>query len=121
MINFYFKQKLKKINSLPPSVNDIKKSRKILFSIFTRYGDTIIDLEIIKEFIKSYPHKEYLILCPKQMQPYVREFLPTIECIGFNKRNLFEMIKIVNLLKNKVFDKTGIKLELELEIIGKKL
>ena len=104
MINFFLKQKTKKIVSFPPSLDDIKDSKKILFSIFTRYGDTIIDLVVIKEFIEYYPKKEYLILCPRQMRPYISEFLPTIECIAFNKRNLFEMFKVSKLLKKRMFD-----------------
>ena len=39
-----------------------EESFKILFSIFTRYGDTIIDLMIVKEFVKKYPNKDYLII-----------------------------------------------------------
>ena len=57
MINYYLKQKTKNISSIPPSYVDIKKSTKILFSIFTRYGDTVINLMVIKEFIKSHPKK----------------------------------------------------------------
>jgi ADP-heptose:LPS heptosyltransferase len=104
MINFYLNNKTKNITSLPPSIVEIKESRKILFSIFTRYGDTIIDLMVIKEFIEFYPNKEYLIICPKQMQPYVKELLPSIECISFNKRNLFELVKVIKLIKRRVFD-----------------
>ena len=104
MINFFLNYKTKKINSLPPNISDVENSNKILFSIFTRYGDTIIDLVVIKEFIEHYPGKEYLILCPRQMKPYVKEFLPNIECITLNKRNIFEMIKVDNLLKNRMFD-----------------
>ncbi len=58
MINYFLKYKMKKIISSPPNIDDIKKSSKILFSIFTRYGDTIIDLVVIKEFVKYYPEKE---------------------------------------------------------------
>lgn len=104
MINYFLKRKIKKIRSLPPSLNDIKKSKKILFSVFTRYGDTIISLEIIKEFIIRYPEKDYLLLCPKQMMPYAKEFLPNVDCISFNKRNFIELIKIVKLLKRREFD-----------------
>ena len=104
MINYYLKYKTRKISSIPPSTDDIKESGKILFSIFTRYGDTIIDLMIIKEFVKKYPNKEYLIICPKQMEPYVNEFLPSIKCKAFNKRNLFEMVKVIKLLKSERFD-----------------
>ena len=104
MINFFLKHKMRQITSSPPTIYDIKKSSKILFSIFTRYGDSIIDLVVIKEFIECYPKKEYLILCPKQMKPYVSEFLPTIECIAFNKRNIFEMFKVDKLLKKRMFN-----------------
>jgi len=104
MINYFLKHKMKKITSSPPDIDDIKKSSKILFSIFTRYGDTIIDLVVIKEFIECYSKKEYLILCPRQMKPYVNEFLPNIECIAFNKRNLLEMLKVNKLLKKRMFD-----------------
>jgi ADP-heptose:LPS heptosyltransferase len=104
MINYYLRHKTKKITSAPPNTDDIKESRKILFSIFTRYGDTIIDLMIIKEFIKKYPNKEYLIIFPKQMEPYVKEFLPSIKYKAFNKRNLFEMAKVIRLLKSERFD-----------------
>ena len=104
MINYYLKYKTRKIFSIPPSIEDIKVSGKILFSIFTRYGDTIIDLMIIKEFVKKYPNKDYLIICPKQMEPYVKEFLPNLKCKAFNKRNLFEMAKVIRLLKSESFD-----------------
>ena len=104
MINYYLKYKTRKISSIPPNADDIKESAKILFSIFTRYGDTIIDLMIVKEFVKKYPNKDYLIICPKQMEPYVKEFLPSINCKAFNKRNLFEMAKVIKLLKNERFD-----------------
>ena len=99
MINFFLKHKTKRINNLPPSIDDIKKSKKILFSIFTRYGDTIIDLVVIKEFIEFYPNKEYLVLCPRQMRPYVSELLPDIKCFALNKRNLFDMLKVNRVLK----------------------
>jgi ADP-heptose:LPS heptosyltransferase len=104
MINFFLKYKVNKITSIHPSIDDVRKSRKILFSIFTRYGDTIIDLMVIKEFTTLFPNKIYLIICPKQMTPYVNEFLPSIECIGINKRNLYDMFKMNMLLKKRKFD-----------------
>lgn len=104
MINYFINHETRKMISLPPSIGDIKKSSRILFSIFTRYGDTIINLMVIREFVERYPEKEYLILCPKQMKPYVNEFLPNIECISINKRNIFEMFKVSRLLKKRVFN-----------------
>ena len=104
MINYYLKIKTSELQSEPPTAVDIRNSKNVLFSIFTRYGDTIINLMVIKEFIKYYPKKDYLILCPRQMKPYVTEFLPGIECIAFNKRNFFQMIKVVKILKKRKFD-----------------
>ncbi len=99
MINSFLRFKTKYVDSQSSKLKDIQKANKVLFSLFTRYGDTIIDLVVIKEFIEYYPDKEYLILCPRQMQPYVNELLPNIECIALNKRNLFDMFKINQKLK----------------------
>jgi len=104
MINFFLAKKLIGIQSSNPSVSDIDASKRILFSIFTRYGDTIINLTVIKEFISVYPKKKYLVLCPRQMKPYVEHFLPGIECIPINKRNLIDMYKAIKLLKKTKFD-----------------
>jgi len=99
MINSFLRFKTQNADSRALKLKDIQQASKVLFSLFTRYGDTIIDLVIIKEFIEYYPNKEYLILCPRQMQPYVNELLPNIECITLNKRNLFDMLKINRKLK----------------------
>lgn len=104
MIRLFLNYQSRKIINNPPNLNDIKKSNKILFAIFTRYGDTIIDLTVIKEFINIYPKKEYLILCPRQMEPYVNEILPKINCFPLNKRNFFDLYKIIKYLKKNQFD-----------------
>jgi ADP-heptose:LPS heptosyltransferase len=104
MINYFLKYHARKIKNNPPVRGDILNSKKILFPIFTRYGDTIINVVIIREFIGFFPDKEYLILCPKQMKPYVTELLPNVDCISINKRNLFDMLRIDNILKNRQFD-----------------
>ena len=61
MVNSFFKFKIKSIEDCSPSYMDIEKAKNILFSIFTRYGDTIISLVVIKEFIKKFPNKKYLM------------------------------------------------------------
>ena len=94
MINYFLRFKTKDIDDKVLELESIQQANKILFSLFTRYGDTIIDLAIIQEFIKKYPDKNYLVLCPKQMKPYVNELLPGIKCIAINKRNLFDMLKV---------------------------
>jgi ADP-heptose:LPS heptosyltransferase len=99
MINSFLRFKTQNVDSKELKLEDIQQASKVLFSLFTRYGDTIIDLVVIKEFIELYPNKEYLILCPRQMKPYMNELLPNIECIALNKRNLFDMLKINRKLK----------------------
>jgi len=100
MINLFLRRKARFFKSVKVSGTIISKSKKVLFAIFTRYGDTIIDLVVIKEFISKYPKKDYLILCPDQMLPYVNEILPDVSCINVNKRNLFQMIKVHWALKS---------------------
>ena len=99
MINWFFQYKANKMINHEINISDIQNSKKILFCLFTRFGDTIIDLVIIKEFIEEYPDKDYLILCPKQMRPYVNEIIPNVRCMAINKRNLFELLKIDLVLK----------------------
>tara|TARA_B110000008_G_C16963496_1_gene561105 strand:+ start:1652 stop:2509 length:858 start_codon:yes stop_codon:yes gene_type:complete len=99
MINWFFKYKTNELEDCQINVNDIHRSSSILFCLFTRYGDTIIDLVVIKEFIEKFPDKDYLIICPKQMKPYVNEIIPEINSIAINKRNFFELSKLILKLK----------------------
>ena len=104
MVNSFFKFKVKSAKPSLPSYLDIERSKKILFSIFTRYGDTIISIVVIKEFIKKFPNKKYLILCSRQMEPYVKELLPRLECVSLDKRNLLDVIKLNSTLKKRKID-----------------
>jgi len=99
MINFFLQLASKNFKSETISIQDIHKSKKILFALFTRYGDTIINLVIIREFIEIFPGKDYMVLCPIQMQPYVEEILPNIKVISVNKRNFFQMLYANKVLK----------------------
>ena len=104
MINWFLRQKTSNIDSRLLQLVEVQQANKVLFSLFTRYGDTIINLMVIKEFIEQYPDKEYLILCPRQMEPYVNELLPNITCLPLNKRNIFDLMKANKLLKNWIPD-----------------
>jgi len=99
LINWFLRQKTSNIDSRSLQIVEIQQAHKILFSLFTRYGDTIINITVIQEFVEHYPDKEYLILCPRQMYPYVKELLPKARCLSLNKRNLFDMIRVHRLLK----------------------
>ncbi len=99
MINAFLQFKIRNKSSHHLNLGDIQEAKKVLFATFTRYGDTIIDLVVIQEFIEQYPSKEYLVLCPKQMKPYCSELIPKVKCIGINKRNYLDMIKLNSYLK----------------------
>ena len=99
MINSLLRHKTKSLSSSPIKLRDIQNAKKVLFALFTRYGDTIIDLVVIQEFVQKYPSKDYLILCPKQMKPYLDELTPNLKCIGINKRNYLDMFKLNFFLK----------------------
>ena len=99
MINALLRHKVKSISSSGINLKDIQNANKVLFALFTRYGDTIIDLVVIQEFVEKYPSKDFLILCPKQMKPYFDELTPNLRCIGINKRNYLEMFKLNFFLK----------------------
>ena len=99
MINAFLRHKAKKLSSSAIKLKDIQNANKVLFALFTRYGDTIIDLVVIQEFVEKYPSKDFLILCPKQMKPYFDELTPNLRCIGINKRNYLDMFKLNFFLK----------------------
>ena len=99
MINSLLRHKTKSLSSSSIKLKDIQNAKKVLFALFTRYGDTIIDLVVIQEFVEEHPSKDYLILCPKQMKPYFDELTPNLKCIGINKRNYLEMFKLNFFLK----------------------
>ena len=99
MINWFLRRRSRNTNSRIINSLDISHSNKVLFALFTRYGDTVVSLVVIREFIEKNPKKEYLILCPEQMEPYVNDLLPGIRCISINKRNFFKMFKLAQLLQ----------------------
>ena len=99
MINVLLRHKTKSLSSSDIKLKDIQNANKVLFALFTRYGDTIIDLVVIQEFVEQYPSKDFLILCPKQMKPYFDELTPNLRCIGINKRNYLDMFKLNIFLK----------------------
>ena len=60
MINAFLRHKTKKLSSSAIKLKDIQNANKVLFALFTRYGDTIIDLVVIQEFVEKYPSKDFL-------------------------------------------------------------
>jgi len=88
------------------SIQDIQNSNKILFSVFSRYGDGIISFKIINEFIKKYPEKKYILLTSRQQIPYAKKIITNtnIQFLKVNKYNPIELFKAVLYLKKHNYD-----------------
>jgi len=108
MINYLLRRRLRKFQEMEGEVTprDLEAARKVLFALFCRYGDTIISLSVITEFIKKYPDKKYFLVTSPQMYPYARKLLNgNVTIISFNKRrNPVKLIKIISLLKRERID-----------------
>ncbi len=97
------KNRLKNHKHFDIEIEDILQSDKILFSIFSRYGDGIISFKVIKEFIDKYPKKKYIILTSKQQLPYAKKIINQndIKFLHVNKRNPINLYRTVNFLKKE--------------------
>ena len=108
MIKSFFKNRLHKYNDKNSDITtlEIEKSNKILFSIFSRYGDGIISFKVINEFIAKYPNKHYFILTSKQQLPYAQKIITqkNVKFVKVNKRNLLQLYSTIRLLKKEEID-----------------
>ena len=93
---------------LIPSVTteDIGRSIKILFSVFSRYGDGILSFKVISEFMDTHPGKEFFIVTSNQLYPYAeRIFGDRAEVFGINKKkNPVKLLKVKKRLKAENID-----------------
>jgi len=80
---------------------DIKNSNKILFAVFSRYGDGIISFRIISEFISKNPDKKYTLLTTAQLLPYAQKLIAekNIKILAVNKRNPVSLLSTIMKLK----------------------
>jgi ADP-heptose:LPS heptosyltransferase len=108
MINYLFQRRLKKTRDQAGEITpqDLDRAQKVVFALFARYGDVIISLSVIKEFIKKYPDKKYFLVTSHQMYPYAKKLLDEqVTLMSFNKRrNPIRLMKIVALLKREKID-----------------
>lgn len=81
------------------TADDFLSANKILFSMFSRYGDFFATLSVIREFEKHYGKKHFIFMVPPQMGPYVREFFPDASLIAVNKRNPISLLYAIFKLK----------------------
>lgn len=82
--------------------DDLQKASTILFSVFGRYGDSIIAFKGISEFTRLYPGKKYLIVTSHQLLPYAKSLIK--DCgAGFysvnKRRDPIRLLRIIHILK----------------------
>ncbi len=108
MINFLLRRRLEKFGKKEGGITtrDLETARKVLFALFCRYGDAIISLSVITDFMKKYPDKKYFLVTSHQMYPYARRLLDDrVTIMSFNKRrNPIKLLKIISLLKREKID-----------------
>jgi ADP-heptose:LPS heptosyltransferase len=108
MINYLFRRRLKKTRDRAGEITpqDLDRAQKVVFALFARYGDVIISLSVINEFINKYPGKKYFLVTSHQMYPYAKKLLADrVTVVSFNKRrNPIKLMKIVALLKRERID-----------------
>lgn len=88
------------------SREEIEKSAKILFAVFSRYGDAIVSFKVINEFISLHPNKEFFILTSPQLSPYAKEIVPGKVNLSYvnKRRNPLKLFKIIRQLKRERID-----------------
>jgi hypothetical protein len=96
---FFDRRSYKYIEDFELTADDFKNSRRVLFAIFSRYGDFFGTLKVINDFLSIYGDKQLMFLVPPQFECYVRYFFPDSICIGVNKRNPFAIMKALYTVK----------------------
>ncbi|MGO9951516.1 MAG: glycosyltransferase family 9 protein [Dissulfurispiraceae bacterium] len=88
------------------AISDIVSASSILFSVFSRYGDSIIAYKVINEFIARHPGKRYIVITSNQTLPYANAIINgNVEIQSVNiRKNPVKFLKIVAMLKKTKID-----------------
>jgi len=102
------KNRLKRVGSASREITreEIEKSSKILFTVFSRYGDGIVSFKVINEFISLHPDKDFFILTSPQLSPYAKEIINGKVDVSYvnKRRNPVKLLKIIRELKREKMD-----------------
>ena len=97
MINAFLRHKVKNLSSSAIKLKDIQNANKVLFALFTRYGDTIIDLVVIQEFVEKHPSKDSKNrLKPRQLNQVIQLSVKKYMVEYFLKIKLFVFRQFVD-------------------------
>jgi hypothetical protein len=90
----------------PLTQDDIKNSSTILFSVFSRYGDSVIAFRAINEFMALHAEKSFMLVTSPQMVPYARRIIQgKMELYEVNRRkNPIKFLTIANMLRRRNID-----------------
>jgi ADP-heptose:LPS heptosyltransferase len=85
---------------------DILNASSILFSVFGRYGDSIIAFKVISEFMARYPDKSCILVTSPQMVPYAGKIVGgKLEVHAVNKRkNPVRLLMLMRELGKRAID-----------------
>lgn len=108
MLKMMMKHRLKGLGTASREISreEIEASSKILFTVFSRYGDAIVSFKVINEFISQYPDKEIFILTSPQLSPYANEIITGKTNMSYvnKRRNPLKLFKIIRELKRERID-----------------
>ena len=108
MLRMMMKNRLKRVGSASREITreEIEKSSKILFTVFSRYGDGIVSFKVINEFISLHPDKDFFILTSPQLSPYAKEIINGKVDVSYvnKRRNPVKLLKIIRELKREKMD-----------------
>jgi len=108
MLKILMNNRLRKLGSASHQITreEIQRSSKILFAVFSRYGDAIASFKVIDEFILLHPGKTFFILTSPQLSPYARELISGNVDLSYvnRRRNPFKLLRIIQKLKREKID-----------------
>lgn len=103
MLNIlYSKRTSAKIKDFEIGESELTSAKNIFFCVLSRYGDSIIALQILKEFQSKHKDKHYIIVVSKQLLPYAKEILESknTTIVTFNKKNPLSLMRLLPIIKN---------------------
>jgi ADP-heptose:LPS heptosyltransferase len=102
------KSRLKRLASLERAISrdEIERSSKCLFAVFSRYGDAIASFKVINEFIAMYPEKAFFVVTSPQLSPYAKAIVAgtrDLLCLS-PRRNPTKFLQLIRRLEREQID-----------------
>lgn len=82
----------------------LNKRYKVLFTVLSRYGDSITAFVIIDEFIKEKKIKNSTLITSKQLLPYAIRLVNADNIRYFNKKSIFSLLSNLIFIKKSNFE-----------------